>query len=100
MQISNQPLVSSADAASSSVTRSDNATAASGPHVDASSAGAVSAQDYGMVPSFDLLTFNAMLSEVPPVRADVLAETARRLASGVLETPSALEQTAQAILDG
>ncbi len=51
-----------------------------------------------MVPSFELLSLNAAMSAVPPMRADVLAETIRRLAAGDLRTPSAVEQTARAIL--
>lgn len=51
-----------------------------------------------LVPSFDLFSLTATLQEIPPVRADVIAETIRRLAEAQLQTPTALEQTARAIL--
>jgi len=51
-----------------------------------------------MVPSFEMQTLTGLLAEVPPVRQSVLADTIRRLTSGALQTASALEQTADAIL--
>ena len=102
MRINNQTPVNSTDSTTSSTPRSDNANP-SAPNSAAASLGtpsspAVSAQDFSMVPSFELQTLTAMLAKVPPVRQDVLAETIRRLTSGDLQTPSALEQTARALL--
>lgn len=51
-----------------------------------------------LVPSFELFSLTTTLQQVPPVRQEVVAETVRRLADGQLQTPSALEQTARAIL--
>lgn len=51
-----------------------------------------------LVPSFELFSLTSTLQEVPPVRQQVIAETVRRLAAGQLQTSSALEQTARAIL--
>ncbi len=51
-----------------------------------------------LVPSFELLNLTATLQHIPPVREDVIAETVRRLAAGELQTPSAGERTARAIL--
>jgi hypothetical protein len=51
-----------------------------------------------LVPSFELFSLTSTLSEVPPVRQQVVAETVRRLAAGQLQTTSALDQTARAIL--
>jgi hypothetical protein len=51
-----------------------------------------------LVPSFELLSLTSTLQHIPPVREDVIAETVRRLATGQLKTPAAVEQTARAIL--
>lgn len=52
----------------------------------------------GLIPSFELFSLTSTLQEVPPVRQEVVAETLRRLASGQLQTTSALDRTARAIL--
>jgi hypothetical protein len=98
MQISNQNPGSSTDPTTTSITRADNASPNPAPHLSTASAAEVSAQDYSMVPSFELLSLNAVLAQVPPVRQDVLNETVRRLESGQLTSLSALDQTADAIL--
>ena len=51
-----------------------------------------------LVPSFELFSLTSTLQHVPPLRQEVIAETIRRLATGQLRTPAALEQTARAIL--
>jgi hypothetical protein len=98
MRINNQPPVSSPDSATASIPRADKASSTSAPHIASSSVPAVSAQDYSVVPSFELQSLTAMLAEVPPVRQDVVSETIRRLEAGDLQSHSALMQTANAIL--
>lgn len=98
MRISNQTPGSPPDATTSSILRADNASTNPTPHLSTSSAPEVSAQDLSMVPSFELLSLYAVLVQIPPVRQDVVSETIRRLQSGQLQSPTALEQTANAIL--
>lgn len=98
MQINNPGAVNPTNATSTSTTRTDNAPSNPAPHITPTSAPAVTAQDYDLMPSFELLSLNAVLTQVPPVRQDVISETIRRLAAGDLQSPSALEQTANAIL--
>lgn len=91
----NQPSVPPAD---------NNADAVPTPRTDATATSAptpsVSYPSFpvGLVPSFELFSLTSTLQEVPPVRQEVVAETLRRLAAGQLQTTSALDQTARAIL--
>ncbi|HTU19770.1 MAG TPA: hypothetical protein VMG10_17035 [Gemmataceae bacterium] len=104
MRINNQTPVSSTSSTTPSTGRSDNTTLGATPSSAAAQPGSpsssptISSQDYGMVPSFEMQTLTGLLAEVPPVRQSVLADTIRRLTSGALQTASALEQTADAIL--
>jgi hypothetical protein len=97
MQVTNQnPLPSPSidngkDAAST--TRNESASAVPSPPSATSPSVPVT-----LVPSFELFNLTSTLDRIPPVRAEVIAETIRRLDSGQLQTPSALEQTARAIL--
>lgn len=59
---------------------------------------AVAAQEFGRVPSFELLSFNALLQHIPPVRAEVVAETVRRLAADQLRPSDTAGQTARVML--
>jgi|GEM_PF-3132267 hypothetical protein len=97
MRITNQnqtPVPSTGNRADTPPTpRSDAAASAS----SASSSTFPSFPDV-LVPSFELLSLTAALQQVPPVRQEVIAETVRRLNTGELQTPTALEQTARAIL--
>jgi hypothetical protein len=52
----------------------------------------------GMEPSFEFLSLTAALNQIPLVRQDVISDTIDRLEAGQLQTPSALEQTARAML--
>lgn len=91
----NQTPVPSAD------TNADTApTPRNDPAVPASPTPSVSFPTFpvGLVPSFELFNLTSTLQEVPPVRQQVVAETVRRLAAGQLQSSSALEQTARAIL--
>jgi hypothetical protein len=99
MRITNQTPVNSPETTPVS-SRSDSPTsgAASPASAASSSSPAVSALDYSLVPSFELLSLNSLLAEVPPIRQDALAAAIRRMASGDLRTLAALEQTAQAML--
>ena len=98
MQITNQnPLPAPSidngtDAASTA--RNDSASAAP-------SAGSSTSPSYpvSLVPSFELFSLTSVLQRIPPVREQVIAETIQRLDAGQLETPTALEQTASAILE-
>jgi hypothetical protein len=67
--------------------------------VSTSSSSASPSFPVSLVPSFEFLNLTATLNEVPPVRQEAIAETIRRLDAGQLDTPSALEQTARAILN-
>lgn len=99
MRIGNRTSTSSTNSTTSSTARSDNAAGSAAPHLGSPSfSPAASAQDSSMAPSFELQTLTALLAEVPPVRQAVLAETIRRLTSGQLQTSSALEETARALL--
>jgi hypothetical protein len=93
----NQPPVPSTDNSVSA-----DAAPVTGHDVPASSSSVASATSrsypVSLVPSFELLNLAATLQQVPPVREDVIAETVRRLATGELQSPSAVEQTARAIL--
>jgi hypothetical protein len=100
MQITNKPSVAP-DTASNPAVRADNAgTPTATPHAPPSSGSSLSLLAYSLVPSFELLSLDAALSQVPPVRPDVLAQTILRLASGDLHDGSALDQTASAMLGG
>lgn len=97
MQITNQnpPLVPSSDTnagADAAAPRHDSTAAASSPPPASSSL------PVALVPSFEFLSLTATVQHIPPLRADVIAETVRRLANGDLRTPAAAEQTARAIL--
>lgn len=102
MRITNQSPVNTAEP-TPSTSRPESATSgttspASPSSPAAPSSSAVSALDYSMVPSFELLSLNSLLAQVPPLRQDALAAAIRRMASGDLHTPAALEQTARAML--
>lgn len=98
MRINNQPPVNSPDSTTSSISRADKASPTPAPHIAASSVPAVSAQDYSVVPSFELQNLAAVLAEVPPVRQDVVSAAIHRLAAGDLQSHDALARTANAIL--
>jgi hypothetical protein len=103
MRINNQPPVNSPDTPTPQVVRRDSSTAnsASSPvaaPVSSSTLPVASAQDYSLVPSFELQSLTAVLAEIPPVRQDVVSETIRRLTAGNLQSRDALVQTAKAIL--
>lgn len=97
MRITNQnqsPHPSTENRTDAAPTARNDAAASSSP---ASSSSLPSFPD-SLVPSFELFSLTSTLQQVPPVRQEVVAETVRRLADGQLQTPSALEQTARAIL--
>jgi hypothetical protein len=52
----------------------------------------------GFEPSPDRLKWTQALRDLPDVRADVVADTARRLRAGEVLSPSSPEETAQAVL--
>ena len=56
------------------------------------------AQTSSVVPSFELRSLTSALQQLPSIRDDVVAATIGRLAAGQLQSPAALEATAQAIL--
>jgi hypothetical protein len=90
----NQTPINAVENATTPPPRPDSTTSKSASE----SASSASADAYSLVPSFELLSLNAILQQIPPVRADVLAETIQRLASGQLRTSKAIEQTARALL--
>jgi hypothetical protein len=93
----NQTQVPTNDASTSADPATTSRTDAAGP---ASSLPSLTSQTFpvNLVPSFELLSLQATLQHIPPVRADVIAETVRRLASTQLQTPGAVEETARAML--
>jgi hypothetical protein len=93
----NQTPVNPSETSTPQAARADS-TASAAP-VAAPSTTAIPVQAY-LLPSYELLSLNAILAQVPPVREDVLAATIRRLASGELRTPEAIARTASAILGG
>ncbi|HWG43731.1 MAG TPA: hypothetical protein VN688_13165 [Gemmataceae bacterium] len=93
----NQTPINSVDNSTTPAVRPDS-TASGVPASTDLSARAASADAYGLVPSFELLSLNALLQQVPPVRADVIAETVQRLASGQLRTADTINRTADALL--
>jgi hypothetical protein len=60
----------------------------------------LSTQSSGLVPSFELLHLHDALRQLPSVRVDAVASAVGRLASDQLRTPAALDQTADAMLQG
>jgi hypothetical protein len=52
----------------------------------------------GFQPSPDRLRWSQTLRDLPDVRADVVADAARRLRAGEVLTPSSPDETAQAVL--
>ncbi len=93
MRISNQTPTGSNEIASAT-TRADGAHANSAAPPSATSLSA----EGGMMPSVELLGLKAQLSQVPATRSEAIASAVRRLASGGIHTPSAMRQTASAIL--
>ncbi len=93
MRISNQTPTGSNEIASST-TRADGAHANSAASSSATSPSA----ELGMMPSVELLGLKGQLSQIPATRSDAIASAVRRLASGGIHTPSAMRQTASAIL--
>ena len=87
------------DNVANQTTRPDNTTNQAAATASGSSASSsLALMAFSLVPSFELLNLDATLAQIPAVRQDVLAATIRRLASGALQSPAALDATANAIL--
>ncbi len=101
MRITNQTPANAVENSTNQTPRTDGA--ASGfpaPHLSPQVLTTVPAQSSSLAPSYELLNLNATLRQLPPIREDVVADTIRRLTSGQLGTPDALDHTASAILGG
>lgn len=98
MRINNQPSFN-ADSVANKTTRTDSAhTQAPAANAAPSSTSALSALAYSLVPSFELFSLEGVLTQIPAVRQDMVAQTVHRLVSGDLQSLTVLDQTANAIL--
>jgi hypothetical protein len=96
---SNQTPANSFDNKPAPTQRVDGAASGVGAaHLSGLSGNSPAEQSSGLVLSFDWLSLGERLQQLPPVRADVVAEAANRLATGQLGTADAIGRTAQAIL--
>jgi hypothetical protein len=91
----NQTPVPSFDTNTNAVPASGNEpTSPTTPHLFDSSATS------GLTPSFEMRSLTAALQQLPSVRDEAVAATLRRLAAGQLNSPAAVQATANAILGG
>jgi hypothetical protein len=95
MRITNQnqmPIPSTETNTNAAAASAGDAPTATTSHLSAS------LQEPQLVPSFELRSLTAALQQIPSTRNEVVSATMRRLASGQLQSPAALEATANAIL--
>jgi len=100
MRITNSTPITANNVANQTPRPDTTTTPAAGATGSSSASSSLALLAFSLVPSFELLNLDAALSQIPAVRQDVLATTIRRLASGDLQSSSALDATANAILDG
>jgi hypothetical protein len=95
MRITNQnqtPVPSTESNASAAEASGNDPVSPTGPHLFPPT------QTSSVVPSFELRSLTAALQQLPSIRDESVAATINRIAAGQLQSPAALEATAQAIL--